>query len=279
MSTMSPRPAQKATKKIVLVEDEEILSQLLERKLEAAGFSVASARDGAAGFELIVSEHPDLVLLDMVLPGMNGFGVLEKMKSAGLLPSTPVLIISNSGEPIETDRAMELGVRDFLMKVNFNPQEVLERVKAILEVQEARGAPVAHGVQGGLPPSPQGVVLVVEDDMLLQDLLERKFLQAGYRVLKAFDTAEAQRVLVSNRPDVILLDLVLPGTDGLVMLRRFKEDPAISGIPVVVISNLGEQEKVEKGLALGAADYIVKAHFSPGEIVKKVESLIQKLRK
>lgn len=260
-------------KKIIIVEDEEVLLQLLKNKLEGAGFSVGVARDGATGLELIKNGHPDLVLLDMMLPGMDGFGVLEKMKQEGLLPATPVLIISNSGQPIETERALELGVRDFLVKVNFDPKEVLMRVEALLE-----GGGVSRLPQPG-DASTTGVsdgksILIVEDDMLLQGLLERKFAQEGYRPLKAFDAVSARRVVASNTPDLILLDLVLPGVTGMAILEELKHDEKTAHIPVVIISNLGQREEVEKGLASGAADYIVKAQMSPSEIVRKVGALI-----
>ncbi|MEK7082212.1 MAG: response regulator [Patescibacteria group bacterium] len=259
-------------RKIVIVEDEEILVELLRDKLEKAGFSVSVARDGAAGFDLIRDTHPDLVLLDMMLPGMDGFGVLERMKDAGLLPATPVLVISNSGQPIETERARDLGVRDFLLKVNFDPREVLARVEALLGTKKDRGAPEA-GISGR-DGTPRGAILIIEDDLLLQELLERRFAQEGYRPVRALDAEQARRILETMAPDCILLDLVLPDTDGFVFLEELKRDKKIARVPVVVISNLGQREEIEKGLAMGAVDYVVKAHISPGEIVKKVEELL-----
>lgn len=240
--------------------------------MEKAGFSVSVARDGAAGFDLIRDTHPDLVLLDMMLPGMDGFGVLERMKDAGLLPATPVLVISNSGQPIETERARDLGVRDFLLKVNFDPREVLARVEALLGTKKDRGAPEA-GISGR-DGTPRGAILIIEDDLLLQELLERRFAQEGYRPVRALDAEQARRILETMAPDCILLDLVLPDTDGFVFLEELKRDKKIARVPVVVISNLGQREEIEKGLAMGAVDYVVKAHISPGEIVKKVEELL-----
>ena len=261
-------------KKIVIVEDEEVLLELLKNKLEGAGFFVDVARDGLIGFDLIKRVHPDLVLLDMMLPGLSGFGVLEKMKEAGLLPATPVLIISNSGQPIETERAVALGVRDYMIKVNFDPNEVLMRVQALLEAEKNRAGIAARDPSSA--PSTSGTVLIVEDDSLLQDLLNQRFIQGGHRVLKAHDAEEARRLLTAETPDAILLDLVLPGMNGIAFLEELKQGQNTRSIPVVIVSNLGQREEVEKGLALGAADYVVKAHISPGEIVRKVGGLIKK---
>jgi len=77
-------------------------------------------------------------------------------------------------------------------------------------------------------------------------------------------------------PQLILLDLILPGIDGFEVLKQIKEDSQINKIPVIILSNLGQQEEVEKGLKLGAADYLVKAHFTPDEIIGKIKEVLGK---
>lgn len=263
----------KSKKRLLLIEDEEVILELLRERLVTAGYDVTVAQNGMSGLALIKELHPDLVLLDMLLPGLSGFQILEKMKEAGLLPGTPVLIISNSGQPIELERALQLGVRDYLIKVNFDPHEVLMRVENILRAE-------GH-VSSSSPASPKRsgpiqTILIVEDDFLLVGLLERKFLEEGYRVMKAVDAAEARRALESSAVDAVLLDMVLPGMDGFAFLTEIKKNAAWRDIPIIVISNLGQREEVERGMRLGAADYIVKANISPVEIMQKVEGILNK---
>lgn len=124
----------KSNKKlIVLVEDEKIMASLLTKKLEGSGYEVKVAEDGLIGLALIRKTKPDLVLLDMLLPALNGFSILEKLAEEKFLPELPVIIISNSGQPVEIERARELGVRDYLIKVNFDPKELLAKVNSILK--------------------------------------------------------------------------------------------------------------------------------------------------
>ncbi|OGZ97073.1 MAG: hypothetical protein A3J10_01530 [Candidatus Sungbacteria bacterium RIFCSPLOWO2_02_FULL_54_10] len=261
-------------KRLLLIEDEEVLLELLRARLVASGYDVAVARDGIAGLALVKEIRPDLVLLDMMLPGMSGFQILQKMKEEGLLPATPVLIISNSGQPIELERALQLGVRDYLVKVNFDPREVLARVENILHTEKA-GLP--HEQEKERKPSGANrTVLVVEDDFLLVGLLERKFLAEGYRVIKAVDAAEARRALETDKVDLILLDMVLPGMDGFSFLGELKQHETWRTVPVMVISNLGQREEIDKGLQMGAAAYIVKANVSPVEIVEKAGYILEK---
>ncbi len=115
-------------KKILIIEDEEILLDLLKRKLSGMGYEVFSAPDGASGLEAIKEIMPDLILLDIILPKMGGFEVMEKAQNDETISNIPIVIISNSGQPVELDKAKKLGARDWLIKTDFNPQEVVEKV-------------------------------------------------------------------------------------------------------------------------------------------------------
>jgi len=118
-------------------------------------------------------------------------------------------------------------------------------------------------------------ILIVEDDKFLRELISQKLLKEGYDISEAVDGVKAIEVLKNEKPDLILLDLILPGIDGFEVLTKIKADANISSIPVVVLSNLGQKEDIERGLKLGANDYLIKAHFTPGEIIEKVKGIIK----
>lgn len=115
-------------KKILLIEDEEIMVNLLQKKLTQEGYEISVARDGEEGLKLIREAVPNLVLLDIIMPKKGGFEVMEVMQKDKRLRKIPVIIISNSGQPVELDRAKELGAKDWLIKTDFDPQEVLDKV-------------------------------------------------------------------------------------------------------------------------------------------------------
>ena len=121
-------------KRILLVEDEEILIDILKRKLEEKGYKVSVAKDGEEGLkklkeDLEAKNLPDLILLDIIMPKMGGFEVMEEMNKIPELKEIPVIVISNSGQPVELDKAKELGAKDWLIKTEFDPQEVIEKVR------------------------------------------------------------------------------------------------------------------------------------------------------
>lgn len=115
-------------KKILIVEDEELLLGLLQKKLSREGYEVSVARDGQAGLKMMRQSKPDLILLDIVMPKIGGFEVMEEMGKEPELKKIPIIIVSNSGQPVELDKAKELGARDWLIKTEFDPQEVVDKV-------------------------------------------------------------------------------------------------------------------------------------------------------
>jgi DNA-binding response OmpR family regulator len=118
-------------------------------------------------------------------------------------------------------------------------------------------------------------ILIVEDDKFLRELISMKLQKEGYTIIEAVDGEEGEKKIKEEKPDLVLLDLILPGIDGFEVLSRIKEDPTVSSIPVIILSNLGQKEEIEKGLKLGAIDFLVKAHFTPGEIIEKIKNILK----
>lgn len=117
-------------------------------------------------------------------------------------------------------------------------------------------------------------ILLVEDDTFILEMYATKLLNFGYDVLTATDGEEALKIIKDKCPDFILLDLVLPSMDGFDVLKAIKKDAKTKSIPVVLLTNLGERKDVETGLKLGANDYLIKAHFTPSEVIEKIQNLM-----
>ncbi|MEK7659684.1 MAG: response regulator [Patescibacteria group bacterium] len=125
-------------------------------------------------------------------------------------------------------------------------------------------------------PTDKITILLVEDDKFLRDLISGKLKQEGYTVVEGVDGDEGLRLLKEKQPSIVLLDLVIPGIDGFELLKTAKGDTSVSAIPIIVLSNLGAKEDIDKAMALGAHDFLVKAHYTPAEIVQTVKDIIQK---
>ena len=118
-------------------------------------------------------------------------------------------------------------------------------------------------------------ILIVEDDKFLRELISQKLTNEGYTVIEATDGEEGIESVKKNLPGLVLLDLILPGIDGFEVLAKMKADPELAKIPVIILSNLGQQDDMKKAMELGATDYLIKAHKSPSEIIDKIRSITE----
>jgi len=251
---------------ILIIEDEKLLLDVLSKQLKKENYNVLTAVDGEDGAKKIFKDKPDLVLLDMVLPLLDGYGVLRKIKEKGL--DVPVIIISNSGQPVDIDKCFELGVLDYLIKAEFEPEEVVEKVNCYFLIKRS-----------GLCDKP-GVkkIMLIEDDKFLRDLCVKKLVQEGFCVDIALEGAEGFRKIEKKKPNLILLDVVMPGMNGFAVLEKIRahKDKDVARIPIIMLSNLGQDSDIEKARKLGANDYMIKANFGTDEIVKKIRSYLGK---
>jgi len=117
-------------------------------------------------------------------------------------------------------------------------------------------------------------ILLIEDDKFLRELMVKKLLTMDYDVTSAVDGESGLSMIKEIKPDVVLLDLILPGINGFEVLEKAKQNPEIADIPVIILSNLGQKEDIERGQKLGAADFMIKAHFTPQEVVNKIKTIL-----
>ena len=118
-------------------------------------------------------------------------------------------------------------------------------------------------------------VLLVEDDTFLANIYKTKFEMEGFKIISADNGEKGLSEAKKKKPDIILLDILLPKMDGFAVLEALKADEGVKEIPVILLTNLGQKDDVEKGLEMGAVDYMIKAHFKPSEVVSKVVEVLK----
>jgi DNA-binding response OmpR family regulator len=261
------------------MEDDVFLGDVLVQKLKNEDFEVVLARDGLEGFDKIKTFQPDLILLDIILPNMNGYEILEAKHKDISIESIPVIIISNSGQPVEINRALALGVKDYLVKAQFDPEEVLVKVRAQFRGEDSKKeldkllnnelntSSNQHSLLGKK-------VVLVEDDKFLTDIISKKLSMTKCTFFHAGDGVQAIDLILKEIPDIIMLDVVLPNMDGFEILRKIKADPKIKHIPVILLSNLGQENDIKKGHDLGADKFLVKATVTPDEIIDEINIIL-----
>ena len=121
--------------KIAIIEDDQVINQMYRMKFEAAGFDVATASDGEAGVAIVKKFHPDLILLDLQMPNMNGVEALSLIRALPSHKQAPVIVLTNLGEEEAPDGLRKLGVHSYIVKADFTPRQVVERVKHALNIR------------------------------------------------------------------------------------------------------------------------------------------------
>lgn len=125
-----------------------------------------------------------------------------------------------------------------------------------------------------MQPTKPRTILVVEDDPLLSKMYEAKLTNGGFVVIKAADGEEGLKTAITTHPDFILLDVMMPRLSGLDMLAALRKDTWGATVPVIVLSNLSENQEGDKAKALGVKEYLIKANFTPSEILEKIKAYL-----
>jgi CheY-like chemotaxis protein len=251
---------------ILVVDDNDINREVVVQCLAGEGYCVAKAAGGHMALALLKAGRFDLVLLDIMMPDLDGYEVLQRIKADPGLRSTPVIMTTAIGEREVVVRCLELGARDYLVKP-LNPPEVKSRIWRCLQAADWTydDAPVSA-------PSPERLALVVDDDEIHRELLARTVEQAGFTPLCAAGGPEALALLADERIAVALLDIRMPGVDGLEVLEKIRANPFRHALPVIMVSGIEDAANRARCLERGASDYILKP-FHPAELRRRLATL------
>jgi len=266
-------------KTIFIAENDLAHLDLLKKTLANDGYSVRTATDGAGALAGITGERPGLVLLDLLLPSLDGFQIMDRLREEGI--DLPVIIIADTEQRADVDRALNIyGARSVVFKPDINKADVLAKVRAVMAETRAASPRAEYSLPiSSLTKNQRTSLLLVEDDKFLRELLVKKLKGDGFTIIEAVDGESALRTLEGgggDPPQLVLLDLLLPGIHGFEVLKRIKANASTSFLPVVVLSNLGQEEDINKAKLLGAEDFLVKAKYTPAEIVARVKEILNK---
>lgn len=238
---------------IVVIDDDPNVRHLMERFLTREGFTVHTAADGASGIELVRNHRPMAVTSDIMMPGLDGWGVLSAIKGDPETADIPVILVT-MGDTQELGFA--LGAFDFLSK----PLDRNQLLKALERIN--------------MPKSSEAEILVVEDDRDTRELLQRTLEREGWSVITVVDGIEATEHLAraARVPDLILLDLMMPRLDGFGVLDAIRNNSLWANIPVVVLTakDLSIDERML--LSQSSAAILEKGAVPPSEVLDHLRS-------
>jgi CheY-like chemotaxis protein/class 3 adenylate cyclase len=251
----------RAKRLVLLADDSPLIHRHTVPILEDDGYEVRSANDGAEAVELARSLVPDLVITDVEMPKLDGYGVCKALKSEPALAHVPVLICSSLGEAADLERGFDAGADDYLVKPVI-PEELLTRVAAL--------------VRGALPASRERV-LVVDDSPAQRHYVADCLSRQGFEVVTAENGKVALTKAQAVRPALVISDYEMPVMTGFELVHALRRDPELRQIPVVMLTARNSKRDMAQMRAAGASAYLVKP-FSQDKCIALVERTLAERR-
>jgi CheY-like chemotaxis protein len=242
---------------VLVVDDDPNARDLLKRNLEADGFSVVTAADGKEGLHLAKQMNPSLITLDIMMPEMDGWSVLQSLKEDSELQDIPVIIVSIVGDK---EMSASLGAVDYLSK----PVDRNHLLKIANQFVLEKGGKRA---------------LIVEDDEITRSLLRHALEEADWEVAEAENGAVGLERIKNEDYDLILLDLMMPVMDGFGFLLELRKNNRFISIPVIIVTAKDLTEEERRTLNGGVAYIVEKSDYSTEELLSQVRSVVAKDRR
>ncbi|MBI5872850.1 MAG: response regulator [Candidatus Omnitrophica bacterium] len=239
-------------KKVLVIDDEADIREIVRLYLADEGCEVIEAENGHEGILKAQQIQPDLIVLDIMMPGINGFEVAKHLKDDPNTQGIPIIILS----VLAHDSQYRQGIMDYISKP-FRQEELVNIVRNIFEKVEGKAG--------------KKTVLVVDDDPDIVDIIAICLKDNHIIPEKAYNGQEALERVKSKTVDLILLDINMPGMNGFEVIKHLKDDKATCDIPIVVLTGtyISEEDK-KHGLTLGVAKYLTKP-FSGEDLVKEIK--------
>ena len=239
---------------VLVIDDDPAVRELLPRRLADLGVRVETAANGAEGLRLVKALAPDLITLDVQMPGMDGWTVLTTLKSTPDSAHIPVIMLTIVDD---WKRGFALGATEYMTK----PIDT-ERLIGLVE-RHRRDRSMASG-------GDKGYILAVEDDAALRELLRRTLEQAGWEVIEAADGRMALEQIAHRRPSLILLDLMLPEIDGIQVIDELQASPEGREIPIIVLTAKELTPAEHQRLNATVAQILQKGTYSGEDLLRHV---------
>jgi len=239
---------------ILVIDDERLMCDFMRAVLGRQGHEVLTAYDGPSGIELYKRQRPGVTILDLALPGMSGLEVLQQLRAFD--PHGTVLVLTGRGSDEAENQARALGVTDFLKK-----GLSLDNLMAALDRALQQSSRTAAEPGGSPVPRPEGgtgeSILVVDDEAMIRNLLSEFLGMRGYRVRTAANGTEALALVDQERPQMIILDMYMPGMNGLELLRVLRSQKGYKGA-VIALTASQDERLLQETLELGSVDIVAK---------------------
>ncbi|MDR3559567.1 MAG: response regulator [Candidatus Pacebacteria bacterium] len=264
---------------IIIVEDDPMISEIYQKKFSDSGFHVMAAESGEQALVLAKKEKVDVMLLDLIMPKMNGFEVIQAIRSGGYDENIKIIVFSNLNQREDHEKAIKLGADGFILKADYTPSALVKEVERLMDQyrEGEKNSLRMSGDESVVDKNTAGKrILIVEDENIFIEMFGDKLKQDGYEVEAANNGAWGLKEALSKKFDIFIVDMIMPALTGDEIVARLKMEDSTKNIPIIVLSASVDSEVEKKVLALGADAFYVKTQIIPSQLSKKVAELLSR---
>jgi DNA-binding response OmpR family regulator len=265
--------------KIVIVEDDSMIAEIYKRKFSESGFEVLMAVSGEEVLNLAKKEKIDIILLDLIMPKMDGFAVTKNLRSGNYDPNIKIIIFSNLNQKEDKEKAMNLGASGFIAKSSYNPSELVAEVKRLanqMEEQKKNEERIQNQNNGQEKKEGEKRILMIEDEDVFLDMFGGKLKQDGFSVTFAKNGAWGFREALKGNFDLFIVDMIMPTMNGEEIVAKIKMEEAIKNTPIIMLSASIDKIAEKEIKKLDLEGFFLKTQITPSELSKKVAEVLSK---
>ena len=250
-------------KRILVVDDHDDNRRILRDLLSSVGYDISEAWNGEAAITAAKAQRPDLILMDIQLPLLDGYEATRRIKADADLKNIPVIVVTSYAFTGDEGKARVAGCDAYVTKP-YSPRQLLAKIRELLSNNEPKQQQMNNPAR----------ILVVDDNETNRDILVARLEKHGYELLQAPDGEEALASVKHHLPDLLLLDVEMPKLDGFEVCRRLRNDPSLPFIPIILCTARAASQDVVTGLDAGADEYLTKP-IDQVALVARVRSMLR----
>lgn len=265
--------------KIVIVEDDSMIAEIYKKKFSESGFEVLMAVSGEEVLNLAKKEKVDVILLDLIMPKMDGFAVTKNLRSGNYDPNIKIIIFSNLNQKEDIEKAMNLGANGFIVKSNYNPSELVAEVKRLasqVDEQKKNAERIYNQNNGQEKKEGRKRILMIEDEDVFIDMFGGKLKQDGFSVTFAKNGVWGFKEALKGGFDLFIIDMMMPTMSGEEIVAKIKIEEAIKNTPIIMLSASIDKIAEREVGKLGITDFFLKTQITPSELSRKVSEILSR---
>ncbi|MEA3273235.1 MAG: response regulator [Patescibacteria group bacterium] len=252
-------------KKLLVVDDNLKIQEILSKFFQEENYQVFNAHTGKEALKLAIAEKPDLILLDLILPGEGGIEVLKKLAKDVRTKNIPTIILTNIDDKEKVEEAKKEGADKYLAKSHYKLKEILKEVEETIKEKTKAET---------LIPREDLIVMLNDDEFLLsifKNILEKRGFK--FRGFSTIPPSDITKMLKGLRPMVIVVDLVMC-FDGIKVIGELKASQKFQDVPIIVLDNIYHEEEIKEAKKAGADTYISMKDNNPNQAIEKILKLL-----